>query len=235
MEFEKEKPLPDALQAKRVLVIEDTPAFAESALALENCKITVAGSLKAAIKLMRGQQFDMVLSDLNFPSAEGGAPKRQDIAIAVHCLWNNLPVAIVTRGDPGTEQHIRSTFLNIHTFTPDDLVHCLAEHGFVNRYKILHKEATVKFDILQPGHDVYFSKLANICTIRREKLMGKAEKTPEIWKQALGMLAISIAERQSKDQTFEKSGKEGKRVFVRQAGEYQGIPNARQKAQPMTR
>jgi hypothetical protein len=52
----------------------------------------------------------------------------------------------------------------------------------------------------------------------------------EIWQQALKMLAISIAERQSKDRTFEKSGLDGKRVFVRQAGQYQGIPNAREVA-----
>ena len=232
MEFENEKPLPDALRAKRVLVIEDTPEFAQNALALENCKVTVAQNMKEAVQLLKHQEFDMVLSDLNFPTLPEGKPKRQDIAIAVHCLWHNLPLAVVTRGDPGTEQHIRSTIMNIHTFTPDDLVHCLAEHGFVNRYKVLHKEETVKFSILAPGNDVYFDGISS-CTIKREEIRGQPAKTPEIWQKALKMLELSIAERQSKDRTFEKSGLEGKRVFVRQAGVYQGIPNARQKAAPM--
>ena len=51
-------PIVDALPVRRVLVIEDTLEFAQSALVLEDCKISVAGSLKAAIRLMREQQFD---------------------------------------------------------------------------------------------------------------------------------------------------------------------------------
>jgi hypothetical protein len=58
-------------------------------------------------------------------------------------------------------------------------VHCLAEHGFVNRYHVLHKEATVKFDILKPGHDVYFEGIQS-CTVKREEIRGQPAKTPDL-------------------------------------------------------
>ncbi|MCX6769942.1 MAG: hypothetical protein NT051_04665 [Candidatus Micrarchaeota archaeon] len=229
-------PLTDQPVVRRVLVIEDTPAFAENALALENCRVTLAGDMKTAIALMRGQQFDMVLSDLNFPAREGQDPKRQDLAIAVHCLWHNLPVAVVTRGDPGTERHNGNPFINIHTFTPDDMVFCLSAHGFLKRFNKVQDKEVGKFDILQPGNDVYFEKLASQCTIKREHLAGETVKSAEIWKKAVGMLEASIAARMQNGmaRTFSKDG-ETNHVFVRHGGQYMGIPYAKPKQATMLR
>jgi hypothetical protein len=233
-DIESKQPLADTLPARRVLVIEDTPSFAENALALENCDVTIALSMKMAALYLKRKEFDLVLSDLNFPTRAGGKPRRQDLAIAVHCLWNNLPVAIVTRGDHhGTPHHQGGYpgehYLFIHTFTPDDLVHCLSEHGFVNRYNQLHNIQTAKFNILSPGHGVYLTM--DDCTMRKAELHDQPAKDTAVWKRALDLLDSSILSRQAKNRTFEQSGKEGKRVFVRQAGKYIGIPNARQKAQ----
>jgi len=219
-------PLADQPTVRKVLVIEDTSEFAKNALALENCEVTLVGNLKAAIQLMRRQKFDMVLSDLTFPTREGEAPKRQDLAIANHCLWNNLPLAIVTRGDPASERHDGNAFISTHTFTPDDLVRCLAEHGLFIRLIKNSNPSELKFNILRPGNDVYFTM--KDCTMKREKLISQTEKSPQIWKNALRMLETSISERgqKGKDRTFSEDAKKGWHIFVRQGGRYLGIPNA---------
>jgi CheY-like chemotaxis protein len=230
-------PFTDQPVVRRMLVIEDTPEFAKNALALENCKITIAGDMKAAIRLMREQQFDLVLSDLNFPTRAGEMPKGQDRAVAVHCLWNNLPVAIVTRGNPSVEEHIHSKFIVINTFTPSDLVYVLAGNGFRERHWALHRSA------YENGYKVPFSLLdladtitGELETVNQLTLHDQSVKSTTIWKKALTLLEASISARKSKEDVvkFWTRGI-GKGLTVPKSGEMSGIPVPPKKAMNVSR
>lgn len=212
-------PLTDSLKTRRVLVIEDNPEFANNALGLSNCKVTLASDMKTAAKLMREQEFDMVLSDLNFPTREGGQAKRQDLPIAVHCLYHNLPLAVVTRGDSFEEQHVNSTIIEIYTFTPSDLMVCLFKTGILKGTAWENK-----FSIRKAGEDYWGESKKN--TIKKKALMGVASKDTEIWKKAIEMLESSLLEREriGVEKPLSEILAKGKRVVVPMGGKYHGFP-----------
>ena len=220
-------PITDQPVIRNILVIEDTPQFAKNALELENCQITLAGDMKTAIKLMREQKFDMVLSDLNFPTREGEKPKSQHRAIAVHCLYNNLPVAIVTMGDHHGTPHDQSSYRGeyyvfIKAFTPSDLVYLLADNGFREGYRSYHKDYTVpEFSLMRLPDTIPES----LKTYKEHQMSNQPVKDTANWKKALSLLETSIAARNTKENvvSFWTSGFM-KGLTIPKSGSHSGVP-----------
>jgi PAS domain S-box-containing protein len=87
---------PSGLDGVRVLVVDDDPdarELAEHVLSVAGAAVTTSGSVSAALDAISGRQFDVLLSDISMPHADG-----YDLIAEVRSIWHReqLPAVALT-------------------------------------------------------------------------------------------------------------------------------------------
>ena len=101
------------MRSLSILYVEDDAAIAEMyrlGLTRAGFELTVAHDWPSARKLMRAQEFDLVLLDIMLPGIDG----MQALAeIRGSKRWKHLPVTILSNSEMSTQIHARAGELGI--------------------------------------------------------------------------------------------------------------------------
>jgi CheY-like chemotaxis protein len=85
---------PDAIEGKRILLVDDDPVTRESIkllLSIDRHTVTEARNGMEALDLVAGQYFDLVLLDFFMPGMHGG-----EVARRIKEIEPSLPILLVT-------------------------------------------------------------------------------------------------------------------------------------------
>lgn len=179
----------------KILVVEDTDAFAESAkVAFERHELVFAKTLDEAKELAAKNKLDCIISDVNFPKIEGISPTDNTKEMLDLALSDNLPIAFVTRADHhGIVQKLEEGFVAVAALTPADVMSSLMF--------LTGKDST----------DPPFVRL-----LGNKHTFKSCEKQPEIWAFALDTLRnITVKNQSVLNQTLKMIGRNGIRFKVR--------------------
>jgi len=205
------EPATDNTSRLRVLVIEDTPAFAAEALKLPNCEVKTAATLAQALEAMDGFKPDIVLSDVHFPTREGEAPKAQTREVIDACLWHALPFAFVTRvggAHTNLQERGEGNRIAILAMTPGQAMNTLihVDMWIMATTKVKQRvddmDNTALFQSLyscKMNFDAAFAEMPeakDALNIGKLEIYGKNVKTLGVWNEALQMTQNNIAKTQ---------------------------------------